>query len=285
MTPEQQILQRNKEVFALAEKLYGVDMSKVQVRFDLKGRSAGQARRQHGTYTVRYNRDMLHREAFDAMYKDVVPHEIAHIVCFMRRELGDNHDHGWARVDRSLGGTGARTHNEDVVYGKGLTYEYTTTRGHQVRVSQQIHSKVQAGRVFTYRQGKDAINATCAHSIVGQGGRTLSTPVVKKAVSDLPANHPAVIERHVRQWSIAEVRAVVQTAIQDAKITVPKAPAFNAGVSKASIARGVMLSGHTAGRSYEEIIGAIMHATGHDRQLSRSYYKGNYAKVGCPAPQ
>jgi hypothetical protein len=51
------------------------------------------------------------------------------------------------------------------------------------------------------------------------------------------------------------------------------------------MARAVMLSGHKAGKSYEEIILAIMHATGHDRQLSRSYYKGNYAKVGVPAPQ
>jgi predicted SprT family Zn-dependent metalloprotease len=270
-TPQQQVLDNCKAVFAKAKELYNLDLSNVSIRFDLKGRAAGMACKRGFQYHMRFNRDMLTREAFDHVLNNTVPHEIAHIVCFMNPMLGRSHDSGWARVCRQLGGTGATRHKEDVVYGKGSTYEYMTTAGHAVRVSEKIHRNVQtAGSTYTYRGGKGKVNKSCTYTIVGHQGRTLATPVV-------PKNTPVATTAPV-------VPAIVTQARQSFTIgtapVVPKTAAFATGNSKASIARAIMLAGHTQGQAYESVIAAIMAATGHDRQLARATYKANMAKVG-----
>lgn len=273
-TPQQQVLDKCKAVLATASAMYNMDLSHVAIRFDLKGRAAGQAGKRGSHLYMRFNRDMLTREAFDHVINNTVPHEIAHIVCFKNPTLGSGHNSGWERVCRQLGGTGATRHNEDVVYGKGTTYEYTSTTGHKIRLSEQRHNSIQRGQSFSWKHGKGITNQTCAYSIVGIQGRTLATPIVKKA-----ANHPAVIEAAVR----APVAPIVQQArtsftIGTAPVT-PK-PTFAAGASKASVARAIMLAGHTQGQAYETVIAAIMAATGHDRQLARATYKANAARVG-----
>lgn len=291
-----QVRAKCMQVIELAKAAYGIDMTGIQVSFNLSGRTAGKAggKRLRDTvmsnYYVKFNRDMLTRVAADHIINDTVPHELAHIICFIRPELGKNHDYGWASVCRKLGGTGKRTHDEDVVFGNGTTYEYTTSTGKKMRISDQKHAKVQRGHVLRYSKGFGSISITCPYSIVGRHGRTLETPIVKQA--PLPSNHPTEIEKHVmhtdggHHWSPEAIRKVLRDSII-VKTVVPAktvAPMTQSGLSKAAMARAVMLSGHNAGKSYEEIITAIMAATGHDRQLSRSYYKGNYAKVGCPAP-
>ncbi len=300
MTPDQQIIARSKELFELAGRLYNLDLSKVGILFNLKGRAAGMACRRGNTYFMRFNRDMLSREAFDHLLNETVPHEIAHIICFMNPMLGRNHDHGWVRVCRALGGKGLQNHTEEVVYGKGYTYEYVTDRGHKVRIGDRHHSAVHRGVALTFKQGKGKVDQSCTYSIVGYQGRTLANPLVRHGS---PVATP--VPRPEHQWTSAAVQAIINEAaaepkhvptpwtseaIKNAIITVtrvPKtvAPMAQQGLSKAAMARAVMLAGYSRGMSYEEIVQAIMAATGHDRQLSRAYYKGNYAKVGVPAPQ
>jgi predicted SprT family Zn-dependent metalloprotease len=274
-TPQQQVLTRCKEILAKAETMYGVDMSHVSIRFDLRGRAAGQAGRRGSHYFMRFNNDMLGREAFDHVFNDTVPHEIAHIVCYMKPTLGHGHDYGWARVCRALGGTGKTYHQEEVVYGKGVTYEYTSTTGHKTRVSQVLHGKIQRGVEYTYRGGKGKLNKTCTFSIVGIQGKTLAQPIVKKPAATLATPAPAVrIPVHIPH-------AVYVTPPVTAAPAVPNAyvrPA--ASESKAATARRIMLAGYRSGQAYEDIISAIMQATGHDRQLARATYKANAAKVG-----
>lgn len=285
MSQHQQIIDKCKQVIAKAKELYGLDLSGVRISFDLRGRAAGKAGgRGYGmpgsAYYVKFNRDMLTREAFDHVLNDTVPHELAHVVCFMDRSKGRNHDYGWASVCRALGGNGARTHREDVVYGNGRTFEYTTDRGHKVRLSEKRHAYVQKGGTLTYKMGKGKVTNLCAHSIVGHQGRTLAQPIVKQA-----PNHPDQIEMARRAALVEELRTRQRiTSFVPAAPAAPKivAPAFNRGESKASISRAIMLSGHAAGKTYEQIIEAIMFATGHDRQLSRAYYKNNAARVGVP---
>lgn len=295
MTPNE-LRDRCKEVVELAKTLYGIDMSAVQIGW-VKGRTAGQAggRRMMDTvmsnYFVKFNYDMLGREAAEHIDTNTVPHEYAHILGFIDPvRFGRKHDALWAKTCKELGGNGARCHKEEVVYGTGTTYEYTTDRGEKIRLSSKRHSYIQGGGTLRYRNGKGSVTKACAYSIVGHQGRTLAAPIVKKAVSDLAPNHPASIESFARtpvvpkfDWNPEAVRAALKVAIPVPAKTV--APMTQSGLSKASMARAVMLSGHNAGKSYEEIILAIMAATGHDRQLSRSYYKGNYQKVGIPAPQ
>jgi SprT protein len=301
-SPQQQVLNKVKEVTERAKTLYGVDLSVVRIQFNLKGRVAGWAqwKRRLGvsSYLCRFNADMLLRgdpETLDNMLNTVVPHELAHVVCYMKPELGKNHDGGWQRVDRALGGTGKRTHDMEVVAGKGATYEYTTDRGHKVRLGERHHKKVQAGIPLRYRKGLGTVTVGCAYSIVGVNGHTLAQPIVKQAV-----NHPAQIEAAVRavQPDAVEMarRAAMVEALRRAQVVTntvrrlelvltpavtvrPAAP----GESKAAISRRIMLSGFRAGHSYETIINAMIAANGYDRQLARGTFKANAPKIGIPA--
>lgn len=267
MTQVNQVLQKTKQLLAQAQELYGLDLSHVGIRFDLRGRAAGQACRRGAQYYIRYNRDMLTREAFDHVYNNTVPHEIAHIVCFMNPRLGKNHDAGWARVCRQLGGNGERCHSEEVVYGKGHTYEYTTDRGHKVRVGDKYHAMVQRGQSLSYRKGLGKITRECQYSIVGYAGRSLAAPVERA-----PAVVPATRE--------VPVQNIIPTAPAVPAATAPAT--FAAGASKASVSRSIMLAGYNRGETYESIIAAMMAACGYDRQLARATYKANAAKVGIP---
>ena len=275
-TPQQQVIDKTKACFDKAKELYGLDLSRVHVRFDLKGRAAGVAMHRGGMYAIRYNRDMLTRDAFDHLLNATVPHEVAHIVCFMNRSLGADHNSGWERVCKALGGTGATRHKEEVVYGKGHTYEYTTDRGNKVRVGDKYHKDIQQGRPLRYRNGIGTVTRECAYSIVGVQGRTLATPVVKVAVAKVT---PADIT------GIPRVTAPA-LPIQRPEVPVVRTPApaqsFAAGASKASISRSIMLAGHTRNMPYEQVIAAMMAACGYDRQLARATYKANAPKIGIP---
>jgi SprT protein len=271
-TPQTRVLAKCKEVFARAMELYGTDLSKVAISFDLRGRVGGWASAK-GTprrYAMRFNHDMLLREEKE-MIDEVVPHEIAHIVCFMKPQLGRNHDYGWAHVCRQLGGTGNRTHDMPVVYGNGVTYEYTTTRGHKVRLNEKRHAVIQRGVPLTYRKGLGTVNQQCAYSIVGAGGRSFANPVVKVAapqVTPVAITVPAPVVRPA------------PLVITPVSRVAPIAPV--GGGSKADIARSLMVQGHREGKTYEQIIAAIMLANGHPRNLAASYYKNNAARCGVP---
>lgn len=256
-TPQQQILDKCKEVFALATRLYGVDMSNVSVHFDLKGRAAGMAcRRASGMY-MRFNRDMLTRDAFDHVLNNTVPHEIAHIVCFMNSSLGRGHDGGWARVCAQLGGNATRCHSEKVVYGKGTTYEYITTNGHEVRVSDKVHRNIQKGTAYTFKHGRGRVTATCTYSIVGHQGRTLAEPIVRPATTVAPAVNPIVAQ--ARQSFTIGVPAV-------------EAVARAVGGTKEQRARNIMEAGVASGTTQEHMISAIMLVNECDRARARSLF-------------
>ena len=268
-TPQLRMIAKCKEVFERAKTLYGLDLSKVAVRFDLRGRVGGRAegRGAPRVYSVRFNYDMLLRET-EEMVNVVAAHEAAHIVCFMNPKLGKNHDYGWARICKALGGTGDTKHCMEVVFGNGTTYEYTTDRGHKVRLNDRRHVLVQQGRTLTYRKGLGAVTQQCAYSIVGVRGTTLATPIVKK-----------VVEPTVRVKDITGIPAQrPPRLLLPALVTLPQP-----GRSKADVARAIMITGHRAGNTVGQIIAAIMQANGHSKALATSYYKNNTEKLGLPA--
>lgn len=263
-----QVRAKCKEVFAKAKTLWpDMNFDSVAVRFDLKGRAAGMACRRANSYYMRFNAEMMTRDAFDHVLNNTVPHEIAHIVCMMNPRLGRNHDAGWTRVCRLLGGNGERCHSEEVVYGKGNTYEYVTDRGHRVRVSSAIHGKIQRGVVYTWRQGKGKVDAGSTYSLVGVSGRSIVAPAV--AISD-----------HL--WELHSLPVAPVAEPVEPRVTEVTAPAHT-GESKAAVSRRIMLSGHSAGHGYEAIISAMMVACGYDRQLARATFKANASRVGIPA--
>jgi len=283
MTPREQVVAKNKECFQKAQQIFGVDLSRVQVLFDLKGRCAGQARRRGVNYSVRYNLDMMMRD-LDDMVNDTVPHEIAHIVCFMKPTLGRDHDYGWQHVCHQLGGTGKRTHDLEVVYGKGLTYEYTTSNGSKVRLSELKHKRIQKGATLLFRQGKGTVTRACAYCIVGQQGRTFTAAVGHKPASAVTNlfTHPVVAKVIEAPRPITASNPTSAAVMGYNKPPVPSYVAPPRAESKAETSRRIMMSGHARGEGYEQIITAMMAACGYNRQLARATYKANAARAGVP---
>ena len=229
-------------------------------------------------YYMRFNHDMVLRET-EEMVNVVVAHEAAHIVCFMNPALGCNHNPGWARVCRALGGTGDRTHDMDVVYGKGTTYEYMSNTGHAIRVNDRRHAMIQQGRTLTYRKGHGTLSKSCAYSIVGARGQSFATPIVKQGAptKEVPVDTIIVPQRPPLPTPFVAPAPRYTPPVSRIALTIPAT-----GGSKADVARRIMVEGHRAGQSYEQIIAAIMLANGHPHNLAASYYKGNAAKVGVP---
>ena len=196
----------------------------------------------------------------------------------MRPSLGKNHDSGWQRVCEALGGTRARTHKLEVVFGKGTTYEYTTDAGHKVRINERRHQYIQTGGVLTYRKNMGRVMKGCAYSIVGRQGRTLQAPIVKQADHN-PVQRITMVgtgSELLQKLFPPTAPVVVSTPTK----IVPTAPV--AGESKAAASRRIMLSGFSSGQTYEQIIAAMMFANGYDRQLARGTFKANQSKVGIP---
>lgn len=158
-----------EKVAALVTKAnarYGITLPNIVIRFESLGRAAGRAGRTTGqVYYMKFNNDMMMNEGWDHMYKDTVPHELAHVVCLFNPQLGANHNYGWYTVCRFLGGSGERTHNELVTYAKGRTFEYTTKIGKTVRLSQTRHNRVQEGAAYLFREG-GRVDKTCAFKMV-----------------------------------------------------------------------------------------------------------------------
>lgn len=287
--PHQQVLNKCIGLIARVKELYGIDLSSAKISFDLKGTCAGWAYWKtvngHTTYGMKFNYDIISRGdevALRDMIDNTAPHEVAHLVAFVNPSLGRNHDAGWVRICRALGGSGKRTHNTEVVYGKGATYEYTSSNGNKLKLSEKYHKRVQSGIPLTYRNNKGVVDKHCAYSIVGFRGQTLKEPVVVKKADTF--NYSPVVAPTTTKISITGTKEVLlQALFPENKIPSTTLPSTGRKGTKAELARDVMRMGYDQRLGYEAIISAIMHATGHDRQLARSYYKNNIDRVGIPA--
>ena len=164
----EQVRAKVAELILRANRLYNIQMPSVDVRFDLRGKSAGEAGyRVFGQFYVRFNVDMIANDSWEKILNDTVPHELAHVVCFFRN-TDNGHGAAWRQVCRALGGTGERCHKEAVTYAKGRTYYYRTTVGKIVALSQVRHRRVQQGQVYVYRDG-GRVTSGCAFSLEAPG--------------------------------------------------------------------------------------------------------------------
>ena len=319
---QQAVRAKCAEVFAKAKELYPhLSFDLVGIQFDLKGKAAGMAcvrgnlfaRRYH----LRFNMDMLMREAAGLVINDTVPHEVAHTVCQMDPSLGRKHDYGWRRVCIALGGSGEQYHQEEVVYAKGHTYEYTSSTGQKHRISETRHKRLQASKSswLRYRNGGGQIDHTCAFVIVGASGHTFKTAVTpihydgtpkfpdslahaKQILAPRPTStytigvpEPTVIAKGTNTGAnqiapgfgknaVIEMPTRTVTPTPTVTRTIVAPPIV--GESKAATSRRIMLAGHRAGLSYETVIAQMIEACGYNRQLARGTYKANAPKIGIP---
>lgn len=125
------------------------------IRFDLRGRTAGQIRiHEAQTWEIRYNPTLLARNPEDFLAQ-TLPHEVAHLVAY--RLFGRRirpHGPQWRAVMGFFGASPERCHRYDV---SGLParrlrhYEYRCgCRVH--RLSSIRHNRIGAGRVYLCRQ-------------------------------------------------------------------------------------------------------------------------------------
>ena len=181
-----EFIQAVKQQLAHAARVYNLpELETTDIRLDIRGnRLAGQARMRNGSLILRFHPDAVAKN-YDEMVNETTPHEIAHLVCFCRPELGRHHDRGWQRVCKSLGGDAARTHSMN--FGTPVsrtTYRYRSSCGEVIELSTQRHNRLQAGKVegYTNRRTGAVVHAKDLIEVVGNP--TPSKPV--KAASELP---------------------------------------------------------------------------------------------------
>lgn len=171
---KQMVLDKVAQLVLKANTKYRITLPNIDVRFDLRGRCAGQAGRLRGQWIMRFNTDMMQNEGWDHLYNDTVPHELAHIVCMFE---GTDRGHGraWRNTCIELGGSGQRCHNEKVTYANGKTFYYTSSTGKIVELSIVRHRKVQSGGTYRWRDGS-RIDRSCAWSTTDPGVRVVAPP-------------------------------------------------------------------------------------------------------------
>ena len=256
--------QRTKEVLALAEQLYGVKIDPA-ISFNLRGRVAGWAGcklcstgRQ---YSLRFNCELIQGKHFDDMVNLTVPHEVAHLVCYARPDLGSKHDAGWRRVCLALGGNGQRCHNYEVAV-KGR-WDYITDRGNKVSVTRRHHTIVQSGGVLRFKRGLGTIDrfSPCAPS--GQPIPQVTPNGVR------PANVPGA-------WPTSN--NVAPPAPKSAPPAALPGAAPAAGETWASQVRRLIALHKPAGGSMEQVVAEAV-ALGMKRSSAVNCVKFNWHRI------
>lgn len=255
---------KTAEVIAKAKSLYGVDLSSALISFDLRGRVAGWALWKHcgigGTkqYQLKFNQDMILGNHLQDMLNDIVPHEVAHLVCYANPILGRKHDTGWKRICIALGGNGRRCHNNEVQYVNG-GYDYMTDTGRKVTVSTILHRKIQEGRTYRFRDGKGHVTQDSAYCT--QGG---VMPASKPVQVTVPAYSPPSV-RYPWQIQVTVVKPVI--------------PAQAGGMSKAAQVRDWIRDAKNHGETQESVIAQTMYCLSMPRGQAIRYVTENWVRV------
>lgn len=107
-----------------ATELYGdeiVDLvGEVEIAFYDKGKEAAQAAFTkvggQNACILQFSMELVRRE-IKTMRREIVPHEVAHLICMANR-WDDGHGEAWRSVCRSLGGNGNTLHSMQVTDGR-----------------------------------------------------------------------------------------------------------------------------------------------------------------------
>lgn len=232
------------------------------VKFFDKGRRAGLARRTaQNELIVEFNREACEKH-LDIMLNEVIPHEVAHIICFVNPELGWGHDAGWKRVCRALGGSGERCHTLSLTPAKKVrTWLYEDTAGKIREVTTRLHNKMRRHGVrYRYRDNGGLIEAA---RFIG----TNHKPKEEKKMSN-------------ENQTVANEAATNETATNETVEAKPSQDRYRktAGVpSKAERTREIIRELGTEDR--KAVIGAIQERLGFTRAMARHYFYCESKKV------
>lgn len=208
----------------LAEEEFDVDLSSVAIRYDMTSvKVLGRAEwTTIGGVAVnmqlRFNpKAVLQNPQF--YIDEVIPHEVAHLVCAQRRELGSNHDAGWKNIAVTLGcrhpGATLPMHLSGFNLRKGITetkYVYVDSTGAERMLTKGRHRNLQQGRTrgYVYNGGGEITKATfkcavqvCDGEIVSKTGAQQATQqATQQANTDPNTNTATSKAERVRQHII-----------------------------------------------------------------------------------
>lgn len=256
---------RNKVTHAF--QLYNISHPVEQIGIDLsvRGKSClGRAGYKYVAgerhYYMSFNPQALELN-LDNMIDVIVPHEIAHLVCYLKPLLGKNHDNGWKSVCRSLGGTGNRTAQRGeftgLISAKRVTRHEYNVLGRTISVGPKHHAAIQRGERLYTKRGNIAIVANMWIGALGSPKPV--APVMPKSVQyATPTALP---------------KPVVPTA--PAFPTVPKTPSTT-GLTKAARAEIIFHDNPTMSRS--DMIALFMTELDMGKAGASTYYQNIKSK-------
>lgn len=135
---------------------YGIAVPRVEIVFDLRGTTAGQALVGLGVAPkIRLN-PVLMAENREAFLRQTVPHEVAHLAAFYWKGKRPQRPHGpeWKRMMLLLGAEPRRCHNYDVTNARArrvATLDYACGCGIQP-LTVIRHNRIQAGVEYRCRR-------------------------------------------------------------------------------------------------------------------------------------
>jgi SprT protein len=152
---QQKAAKTTERLLDLASRRLGANLKRPDIRFDLRGKTAGQVRTGGGrACIVRYNADLLERHP-EQFLAQTVPHETAHVVTY--ELFGPRikpHGAEWQAIMGLFGASPERCHSYDV---EGLQarrlqrYQYRCgCRSHQLTSIR--HNRACSGQVYLCRQ-------------------------------------------------------------------------------------------------------------------------------------
>lgn len=151
---QHQATERTQRLLDKAADHLGVSLPAIEIRFDLRGRAAGQARfGRHAPWVVRYNPHLLAANP-RRFIAETVPHEVAHLAAFARHGNAIRpHGPEWQAIMRTLGAEPRRCHDFDVSTAptrRIRRYAYhCDCRDHEL--SSIRHNRVLSGQTYLCR--------------------------------------------------------------------------------------------------------------------------------------
>ncbi len=161
MTARTRIIERVKEVCRDASNKFNVSLDDVNIVIRNCGKAAGWAScaysgggRTATDMKLILNAQLVNEEDAHKLIDEVIPHEIAHLVCFIRPELGKNHNRGWANVCRILGGSGERCHRYDLQKARRTRKAVYNINGQLQNIGLTVHKRIQRGASYSWACNK-----------------------------------------------------------------------------------------------------------------------------------
>ena len=233
---EQQIIDKVQKcidlarvVIPLGSNFCGDEFPVPEVEFYNKGRAAGKAvRTADGRLIVQFNREACEKY-LDEMLNDVVPHEVAHIVCYINPALGRRHDGGWKRVCKTLGGTASGTHSMALTPAKQVSrmWLYKDTAGKIREVTTRLHNRMRReGIRYRYRDNGGLISAACYIGNINNQPKeetkmSNETVATNETVNETPRSQDRFRKSEGRPSKAAQAREIIaELGTEDRKAVV-----------------------------------------------------------------